>query len=341
MANPRMICLQAQPHDRWCPRRKQPDYPRLQIRRSPVPLAADRTFKRGCSFNIYVAAENEGKFLEVRSLYLTHNHPVDQELFRHLPRQIKLAPELQSKACELMKMKANKMMVREQMKKESGRAVLFKDLSNIAAKDKLLQPRNDLPEVLCMLQEKHNATVHLLTDENGELQAVYFQDDVMKKSFLCWPEVIFIDATYKLLETRMSCFLVIIENGNEESEIVAVGLFSIEDADKLHWFFEEFKDLNVSWNSVRITMVDKDVKERSVIRELFPSSALRICAFHALQAFHREVSEQKLGITKSEQETALDIMQHMIYAKNDDYDELFALLQQTAAKGVVEYFTTN
>ncbi|KAL3181585.1 hypothetical protein MRX96_036702 [Rhipicephalus microplus] len=64
------------------------------------------TFKRDCSFNIYIAAEKEGKFLEVRSLDLTHNHPVDQELFRHLPQQRRLAPELQNKARELMKMKA-------------------------------------------------------------------------------------------------------------------------------------------------------------------------------------------------------------------------------------------
>ncbi|KAH8032406.1 hypothetical protein MRX96_023049 [Rhipicephalus microplus] len=95
------------------------------------------TFQRDCSFNIYIAAEKEGKFLEVRSLDLTHNHPVHQELFRHLPQQRRLAPELQNKARELMKMKANKMMVREQMEKESGSAVLLKDLSNIAAKHKL------------------------------------------------------------------------------------------------------------------------------------------------------------------------------------------------------------
>lgn len=87
---------------------------------------------------------------------------------------------------------------------------------------------------------------------------------------------------------------------------------------------------------------DQDVKERLVIRELFPSSALHICAFHVLQAFRREVSMQKLGISKGEQETALDILQQMVYAKSEDaYNELFALLQKTAAPGVVDYFTTN
>lgn len=140
----------------------------------------------------------------------------------------------------------------------------------------------------------------------------------------------------------MSCFLVTIENGNGESEIVAVGLFTTEDADTLRWFFEVFKDLNPKWDSVRVTMADKNVKERSVIRVLFPSSALHICAFHVLQAFRREVSMPKLGVSKGEQETALDILQQMVYAKSeDDYSELFALLQKTAAPGVVDYFTTN
>ncbi|KAH9364986.1 hypothetical protein HPB48_015964 [Haemaphysalis longicornis] len=134
------------------------------------------TFKRDCSFNVYIAAENEGRFLEVRSLDLTHNHPVDKELFRHLPQPRRLAPDLLAKAREMLKLKANKVMVREQMERESGGAVLLKDLSNIAAKEKLLKPRNNLPEVVRMLKETHQATVRLLTDENSDLQAVYFQD---------------------------------------------------------------------------------------------------------------------------------------------------------------------
>lgn len=140
----------------------------------------------------------------------------------------------------------------------------------------------------------------------------------------------------------MACFLVIIENGNGESEIVAVGLFTAEDSGTLRWFFENFKALNPSWQAVRVTMADKDIKERSVVKELFPSSALHICAFHTLQAFCREVSILKLGITRGEQETAVDILQRMVYAPNKEvYKELYALLQTSAPTAVVEYFNTN
>lgn len=37
-----------------------------------------------------------------------------------------------------------------------------------------------------------------------------------------------------------------------------------------------FAVLNPKWGTLRLTMADKDVKERLVIRELFPSSALHI-----------------------------------------------------------------
>lgn len=309
---------------------------------SLLPSFICRTFKKDCEFSIYVAANKEGSHLEVRSVNLEHNHPVAPQLFQQLPQQRRLPPDLKTKARHLLKLRANKMLVREQMQRESGHAVLLKDLSNISAEGKRADPRNNLPEVVRILQEKHKAAVRLLTDENNELQALYFQDEHMKASFEAYPELIFVDATYKLLDTRMACFLVIIENGNGESEIVAVGLFGREDAETLHWFFEAFKALNPQWEAVRVTMADKDIKERQVVKQQFPLSALHICAFHTLQAFRREVSVLKLGITKGEQETALDILQRMVYANSEEqYQELYSLLQMSASQSVVEYFNEN
>lgn len=110
------------------------------------------------------------------------------------------------KANSLLKVKANKLMVREQLQKESGKAVKMKDLSNVAAKKKGPNERNDLTNVVNIVESKHKATVRLLTNENKELEAIYFQDEVMRRSFKDCPEVLFVDTTYKLLETRMACF---------------------------------------------------------------------------------------------------------------------------------------
>lgn len=242
----------------------------------------------------------------------------------------------------MLQLRANKKLLREQLEVQSNKAVTLRDLSNLAARKKQGCSRNDLEATVKLLQNKYASTVRLLTGENNELRAIFFQDDAMRRSFEDYPEIIFIDATYKLLETRMSCFLMLVEDGNGESEIVAVGLFGVEDGDTLRWFFNVFKELNKSWNSVKITMADKDLKERRIVTELLPQSSLHICAFHTLQTFRREISVQKLGITKPAQETALDILQHMVYAKDDDeYQRLHETLKSSSPKAVLDYFESN
>ncbi|KAL3222872.1 hypothetical protein MRX96_028304 [Rhipicephalus microplus] len=97
---------------------------------------AHETFKKDCGFNIYIAANKDGSHLEVRSLNLEHNHAVVPELFKHPPQQRRLPSELQDKARALLNLKANKILVRQEMQKESRNAVLLKDFSNISAKGK-------------------------------------------------------------------------------------------------------------------------------------------------------------------------------------------------------------
>lgn len=90
----------------------------------------------------------------------------------------------------------------------------------------------------------------------------------------------------------MACFLVIIKKSNGESETLCWIV-------RNRGCFEAFKSLNPKWDSVRVTMADKDVKERrSVVNELFPSSALHICSFHTLQAFRREVVSSSLALQR-------------------------------------------
>lgn len=52
-----------------------------------------------------------------------------------------------------------------------------------------------------MLQDNYKATVRLASDEDDELRPMFLQDETMKKSFWDYPEILFNDATYKLLET--------------------------------------------------------------------------------------------------------------------------------------------
>lgn len=71
-------------------------------------------------------------------------------------------------------------------------------------------------------------TVDIFSDEDDTFTVLLFQDSVMKSSFASYPEVLMIDATYKLNELRMPLYLMIVLDSNGQSEIVAVFLTSVE-----------------------------------------------------------------------------------------------------------------
>ena len=52
------------------------------------------------------------------------------------------------------------------------------------------------------------STVEFLCDEDKNLVGIVFQDGIMKSTFSAFPEVLLVDATYKLKELRMpACVL--------------------------------------------------------------------------------------------------------------------------------------
>ena len=65
------------------------------------------------------------------------------------------------------------------------------------------------------------STVDIFSDEGNTFTGILFQDSVMKSLFASYPEVLMIDATYKLNELRMPLYLMIVLDSNGQSEIVA------------------------------------------------------------------------------------------------------------------------
>ena len=78
-----------------------------------------------------------------------------QKLFRHLPQQRQLSKEAKDKAAALLKMKAKKKMIQQQLTQETGNVVLLKDLTNIALLEKRGKTRNDLDKSVTLLMEKY------------------------------------------------------------------------------------------------------------------------------------------------------------------------------------------
>ena len=57
------------------------------------------------------------------------------------------------------------------------------------------------------------------------------------------------------------------EDGNGQSEVIAIGLLVYEDKETLKWFFETFRLENEeATRKTVIIMTDKDLTERAVVK---------------------------------------------------------------------------
>ena len=84
-----------------------------------------------------------------------------KELFRQLPQQRKLTNEEKEKAKQLLQLKANKKMVKDDLQSSTGKVVLLKDLSNLMTKTKSESTRNNLEVAVKQLTEKHGKYAYM------------------------------------------------------------------------------------------------------------------------------------------------------------------------------------
>ena len=59
---------------------------------------------------------------------------------------------------------------------------------------------------------------------SDDLHGLFFQDEGMKEAIAAYPELLCIDATYKLLELHLPLYIMLAEDGNGHSEIVCAFL---------------------------------------------------------------------------------------------------------------------
>lgn len=186
------------------------------------------------------------------------------------------------------------------------------------------------------------ATVKIFNNERSELTGIFFQDSVMKSVFGGYPEVLLIDATYKLNKFRMPLYILLVIDGNGLSEIIGIFLTSVETEDAISKMVSTFKSFNSSWEKTKVVLSDKDFTERNVFEKEFPAASLIICLFHTMRSFKREISCEKMGLRSGERDYALELMEKIVYSKSpEEYEQNYQLLEESGLDRVIEYYNKN
>ncbi|KAG1650976.1 Zinc finger SWIM domain-containing protein 3 [Nymphon striatum] len=186
------------------------------------------------------------------------------------------------------------------------------------------------------------STVDAFTDKEGTLLAIAFQTEEMRNTFAAFPELLLIDATYKLNDLRMPLYVLMNVDGNGESEVICLWLVATEDRNTISNLMDKFKERNSKWTDIDVIMSDKDMTERDVLTEKLPGAEILICLFHTLRSFRREVSTEKLGISSGERNMCLEMLVKIAHAKSEDvYQNLYEDFLRSAPRSVLDYYNHN
>ncbi|XP_074108513.1 zinc finger SWIM domain-containing protein 3-like [Cotesia typhae] len=185
-------------------------------------------------------------------------------------------------------------MIRNKIRDQYGILLTSKDISNITQSERSLDG-NNLRTFQQLLHDKYGCITKVKASDRNEFEALFFTNSDMQKSVTNWPEILFVDGTYKLFNLRYTLYLLIIQNGNGRGEIGGVAITASETAHVLEWIAKTFRENNSkACQNTKCIMTDKGLTERKAFEAVFPGIKCLLCLFHTLKSFDKHTEKSKL-----------------------------------------------
>lgn len=165
----------------------------------------------------------------------------------------------------------------------------------------------------------------------------------MRAAMSAWPEIVFVNGTYSLVNLDLTLMVLLVEDGNGRSEVVGSALIDTEDAETLQWFVDCFQKDNLKAASkIKCFMTDKDMIERSVFEKTFPAVEMYLCLFHTLKTFRRVVTSRDMDLKEVEKNDILLMLLKVVYSDDEvDYMKKYQEFKNSRPIKIVDYYNKN
>lgn len=306
------------------------------------------TYKQGCPHfvSLHQKIRNEVAVLEITNISNEHNHKTSAELFSHMPKQrIAAIKQNVDYINSSLDARGNYRVIQSRVNAndETKGVITLRDLYNTKVKiSETNKHDNDLVQLVEEMLKIEDSVVKVITNNQNELEMIFFQDYRMKKFFEMYPDLIMFDGTYKLNDRRMPLVVLLVVDGNGESQIAGLFIVKSENIETFHTLFEEFKRENSHHDKVNVIVSDKSFANRNIFASEFPQAHHQLCVFHIYQIFEREITTAKRNISKEQRKRILAILHKMVYAQSVAlYEQRYQELQNMQCPGVQRYFDEN
>lgn len=189
------------------------------------------------------------------------------------------------------------------------------------------------------MNDDPQASISVITEEDGSLQALILVTGQMKTTFSKFPEVLFIDGTYCTNKLRLPLYTFVVEDGNGQGQPVAYSFVANEKKTTIQALLLEVKKI-IDLEKVEVVVLDKDLKEIASIKSTMPEASIQICKFHVLQAMLREI--RTLPTTESERIQLITLCKKLVYARTDEvFEDTLANITRQAPAHYIAYINKN
>ena len=153
------------------------------------------------------------------------------------------------------------------------------------------------------------AVMDIVCDEQQNIQIIHVQISEVRWTLLKYPDLLFIDSTYKINAKKMPLFCFMTVDGNHSGQIVAYAVVSNETGDTVIKLLEVFVSHNIAVKEkIETVMIDKDFAEMKAIKAVLPGANILICKFHVLRAIQRAMKD----FSSTERDNVLAIIRKMM-----------------------------
>lgn len=200
------------------------------------------TFRSGCEFAIKIRSL-EGEFLTITHHGPAHNHECGTDEFRHYPAQRRLGPQQAATVRQMVQLDANKKLIKANAEEATRKVVLMKDIHNLARKRQpaAAHHNSELEELAAFMSDCLPNVSMEVTHVDENVSGIFLQDKLMQETFAKYPEVLFVDATYKVNHHNMPLYSVVVVDGNMESHPVCFFMVVREDESSVRNMLQIFK----------------------------------------------------------------------------------------------------
>jgi len=296
----------------------------------------------GCQASLSLCYTKKG-VLQVTALSLDHNHDHNESDYPFYSKTRRLTDGEATAASEVIGLKMKNKDLRHYLHNRFGKCLTTQDVVNLKGRLKGECAIGDVEQLQKVLLdvESSGGKISIKIDDSGKLMLVCFSSSDMLHVGAAYPEVLFIDGTYKVNKYGYPLYQIMVHDAIGRGRSIMYAFLYSENAACIEdmmcnviTFYGDVKE------KMKIVFVDKDFKEIEALKNVFGSNTeVLLCIFHVIKVFKKKVSELVLPV--EEKKELMVVLKKIVYA--DTEDEITKLLDKVKNmhEGLYQYMLCN